>query len=89
MKYILFFSFPLLLLLGFLILYVAAPYVILQPPRVKTDITPKQYGLKHEPITINVAPNLHLKGYWMQAKTDIARGVIIFAHGVGGCKEVI
>jgi len=38
-------------------------------------------------LTIEVAPKLHLKGYWIQSKTDTVRSIIIFAHGVGGCKE--
>ena len=87
MKYILLFSILLLLAIGFIIVHIAAPYVVLQPPRVNGNITPQQFGLKHELVNIEVAPNLHLKGYWLKTTTDTARGIIIFAHGVGGCKE--
>ncbi len=87
MKYILVFSILLLLIIGFIIVHIAAPYVVLQPPRVNGNITPQQFGLKHELVNIEVAPNLDLNGYWLQTTIDTARGIIIFAHGVGGCKE--
>lgn len=86
MKYFLI-AFILLLLITFILIHVAAPYVILQPPRVNGDFHPQQFGIKHQNIAIEVAPNLHLNGYWLQATIDTARGIIIFAHGVGGCKE--
>ncbi len=87
MKYILFVSILLLLIISFIIIHIAAPYVVLQPPRVNHAITPQQFGLKHELVNIEVAPNLDLNGYWLQTATDTVRGIIIFAHGVGGCKE--
>jgi len=68
-------------------IHFVAPYFVLQPFKVKTDVTPKHFGLAAESLNIEVEPNLHLKGYWTQSKTDAVRGIIIFAHGVGGCKE--
>jgi len=87
MKYFLIISFILLLILAFLIIHYAAPVVILQPPRVHAGIIPQQFGLKQENLSIQVAPNLDLKGYWIKSKIDTAKGVILFCHGVGGCKE--
>ncbi len=86
MKYILF-AIILLVVLDFIAIHFIAPYFVLKPVRVKTDVTPKHFGLASQPLTIEVEPNLHLKGYWIPSKADTVKGIIIFAHGVGGCKE--
>lgn len=85
-KYILIALF-IIIILDIIGIHLIAPYIILKPTRVNGDITPQQFGLKAHPLNIPVESNLHLKGYWVQSKTATTRGIIIFAHGVGGCKE--
>lgn len=82
-----FFVIILIAFLDFVAIHFVAPHFVLKPVRVKTDVTPKHFGLAFETLNIKVESNLHLKGYWTQSKTDAVRGFIIFAHGVGGCKE--
>ena len=86
LKYILF-AIIVIAILDFIAVYFAAPYLILTPVRINGEITPKDFGLTAESLQIEVAPNLHLKGYWTHSKTDTVKGIIIFAHGIGGCKE--
>ncbi len=86
LKYILFAIF-LIVILDLIALHFVVPYLVLKPVRVNGEITPKHFGLAAENLNIEVEPNLHLKGYWTKSKTDTVRGIIIFAHGVGGCKE--
>jgi len=86
LKYILF-AIALIAILDLIAIHFVAPYLVLKPYKVKTDVTPKHFDLAFESLNIEVEPNLHLKGYWTQSKTDSVRGIIIFAHGVGGCKE--
>ena len=86
LKYI-FYAIILIAILDWIAIHVVAPYFVLQPVKIKTDVTPKHFGLVAESLNIEVEPNLHLKGYWTESKTDSVRGIIIFVHGVGGCKE--
>ena len=86
LKYILL-AILLIVILDWIAIHFIAPYFVLKPVRVKTDVTPKHYGLMAQSLHIEVEPNLRLKGYWIESKTDTVRGIIIFAHGVGGCKE--
>ena len=86
LKYILF-AIVLIAVLDLIALHFVAPYFVLKPVRVKTDVVPNQFGLAFQALDIEVEPNLILKGYWIQSKMDTVRGIVIFAHGVGGCKE--
>lgn len=86
LKYLLTFLF-IILFFAFLGIHYIAPYGILQPPRVNGDLTPQQLGITSEPLTIEVAPDLNLRGYWLQSKMDSVKAIIIIVHGVGGCKE--
>ena len=86
LKYILF-AIVLIVVLDFIAIHFIAPRFILKPVKVNGDITPNHFGLAFESLNVEVEPSLHLKGYWTQSKTDTVRGIIIFAHGVGGCKE--
>lgn len=86
LKYI-FFAILVIAVLDFIAVYFAAPYLILKPVKINGAITPKDFGLTVESLNIEVASNLHLNGYWTHSKTDTVKGIIIFAHGIGGCKE--
>lgn len=86
LKYLLY-AIILIAILDFIALYFIAPYFILKPAKINGNITPKDFGLVAQSLRIEVEPNLHLKGYWVESKTATVRGIIIFAHGVGGCKE--
>lgn len=86
LKYILF-AIVLIVVLDLVAIHFIAPRFVLKPVKINGNITPKHFGLAFESLNVEVEPNLHLKGYWTQSKTDTVRGIIIFAHGVGGCKE--
>ena len=86
LKYIVF-AVIVIAILDFIALYFVAPYFILKPAKINGAITPKDFGLVAQSLSLEVEPNLHLKGYWVKSKTDTVRGIVIFAHGIGGCKE--
>lgn len=64
-----------------------APYAILQPPRINENIKPGNYNLRSSALNIITHDSLVLKGYFIEPKTDTAKGVVLFVHGIGGCKE--
>ncbi|MDC8004549.1 alpha/beta fold hydrolase [Aureisphaera galaxeae] len=64
-----------------------APYAILQPGRVSSDITPSDYSVQSDPLTIRVADSIDLKAHWIYASEQDPKGVMIFVHGIGSCKE--
>ncbi|GAB5400323.1 MAG: alpha/beta hydrolase [Aureisphaera sp.] len=64
-----------------------APYAMLQPQRVNLGITPEQYGAESDSITIAVGDSINLKGHWVHASSPSPKGILIFVHGIGGCKE--
>ncbi|MFK7979119.1 MAG: alpha/beta hydrolase [Saprospiraceae bacterium] len=86
LKYILY-AILLIAVLDFIAIYFVAPYFILKPVKINGEITPKNFHLTFQTLNIEVEPNLNLKGYWTHSKTDRVKGIIIFAHGIGGCKE--
>ncbi|MEM6963937.1 MAG: alpha/beta fold hydrolase [Bacteroidota bacterium] len=64
-----------------------APYAITQPSRISEDITPDQLGIKSEKLNVTTNDGFTLDGYWIKSKGDSLRGIVIFVHGIGGCKE--
>ena len=78
----------LILVTGYIGLYHIAPYAIVMPPRADcTAYEPEIYGVDAESVLIQTKDNIELNGYWSKSKQDSVRGVIIFVHGIGGCKE--
>lgn len=73
---------------GYIGLHHIAPYAIIMPPRANcTHITPSDYDLQSESLTIHTKDSIDLKGYWVHSKQNSVRGVIILVHGIGNCKE--
>jgi len=75
-----------LLAAGFLLHFVA-PYAIIKPYKAHIALTPEDLSLRSEALTIVVEDSIALKGYHIQANTDTTKAVILFVHGIGGCKE--
>jgi len=78
-----------ILLLAFMFVGVhsIAPYAVLQPQRVHLDKTPKDLGLESDEWIIEVENNIKLNGYWVKTDALTPKSVVIFVHGIGGCKE--
>lgn len=64
----------------------ALPYAIIQPIRYSENIEPSYYNLPFQHLNVQTIDALNLKGYWIQARSQ-PKGIIIFIHGIGGCKE--
>ncbi len=64
-----------------------APYAMLQPERRTAEITPSDLGVQGESFTIKVEDSIDLKGYWIYASQPAPKGIMIFVHGIGNCKE--
>ncbi|HWP82960.1 MAG TPA: alpha/beta fold hydrolase [Bacteroidota bacterium] len=72
---------------------VIGPLILLQPQRrteawyrrFTTIVEPRDADLPQENITVTTHDGLHLKG-WLVSKGPVARGTILFLHGVGDCK---
>lgn len=63
------------------------PYAIIQPPRVSGNISPSDLKLKSDKITILTKDTIEIKAYWIGSNLKPSKSVVIFVHGVGGCKE--
>ncbi len=85
-KYILY-ALLLMLVVALLGIHFIAPYAIPQPPRTIGNTSPQDLGLKYEKLSLQTTDEVTLKGYWIKSERDTARGVLLFVHGVGGCKE--
>jgi alpha-beta hydrolase superfamily lysophospholipase len=74
-------------IVGYIVTIHVAPYAIIQPQKINLEITPNQLGLQSEKLTITTNDSIALKGYYIQAKTQQTKGIMILIHGIGGCKE--
>lgn len=72
---------------GGLLIHFVAPYAIIKPFRNHVALTPEDLSLRSETLTIMIEDTIALKGYYIQANTDTTKALIIFVHGIGGCKE--
>ncbi|MDW3196956.1 MAG: alpha/beta fold hydrolase [Cytophagales bacterium] len=62
------------------------PYALIQPYRITEDINPGDFGLVAENLSIKTADSIELDGYWVHT-SNVPKAIIIFVHGIGGCKE--
>jgi len=86
-KYLLLFFVIGISITGFFIAKNVLPYAILQPPRVSENTSPLSLDLSYEDISITVEDSVQIKGYWIKNNFTPAKSLIIFIHGIGGCKE--
>ncbi|WP_298902964.1 alpha/beta fold hydrolase [uncultured Psychroserpens sp.] len=63
------------------------PYAIIQPPKVSLDITPSDLKLNYSELDILTKDSIKLKGYWIKTDSIPPKSIVIFVHGIGGCKE--
>jgi len=81
-------------------IYIAIEYVLpyspIRPYRITREevsrlfarrASPSDFNLKYKPLDIVVEDSIHLKGWFIFARTDDAQGTIILLHGIGSCKE--
>lgn len=79
-----------LILIGIVVfigIHFIAPYAVTQPPRINENISPDQLGLESGKLNVTTEDGFTLDGYWIKSKANLPRGIMIFVHGVGGCKE--
>ncbi len=76
-----------LLLLGIMGLHFVVPYGIISPAKVHLDRTPQDFGVSGKKHRITSHDGTPLSAYWIQQHDQEVRGVLIFVHGIGGCKE--
>lgn len=72
---------------GFIAAKYMLPYAIIQPPRITEKISPADLQLESQNIALTVEDTIELKGYWVKTKVEAPESVMIFVHGIGGCKE--
>lgn len=63
------------------------PYAIIQPPRISENILPSDLELNSIDLSVITKDSIDIKGYWIKNNSISAKTVIIFIHGIGGCKE--
>ncbi len=63
------------------------PYAIIQPPRISENISPNSLDLNSIDVSIVTKDSIKIKGYWIKSDSISAKSVILFVHGIGGCKE--
>ncbi|WP_299676928.1 alpha/beta hydrolase [uncultured Tenacibaculum sp.] len=71
----------------YFIFHSVVPYAIIQPQRISINKQPKDLKLKSEEIDILTKDSLTLKGHWVKSNKETSKGILIFIHGIGGCKE--
>lgn len=86
LKIILFLVIIVGIVIGFYV-HNSAPYAIIKPLRINEKLTPSDLGLESESIEVLGIGAIKLKGYWIKSKLDTKKGIIIFIHGIGSCKE--
>jgi len=67
-----------------------APYAVLQPSRCKRSdkgITPKSQGLNYSVFNVITDDSIQLKGWFIYADPETAKGTVILLHGIASCKE--
>ena len=83
--------FPIIILfvsiIGFIGIHFIAPYGITQPPRINTSLLPQDLGLNSERLHVKTEEGFALDGHWIKGDLDTTKGLIVFVHGIGGCKE--
>ena len=62
------------------------PYAIIQPPKISLDISPSELNLNFSEVDVRTIDSINLKGYWIKTD-DPPKSIVIFIHGIGGCKE--
>ncbi|WP_299899745.1 alpha/beta fold hydrolase [uncultured Aquimarina sp.] len=65
----------------------SAPYAIIKPLRINEKLAPSDLGLESETFEISATDAIKLKGYLIKSNLDTKKGIIIFIHGIGSCKE--
>src|SRR3990167_8820037 len=58
-------------------------YAAMHPVRMRTDITPAQYGVEYENVAFETADGISIRGWFIPAENLHAPAVIL-AHGYGG-----
>lgn len=85
--YFLCFLIGLVLAVGFYVSKYHLPYAIIKPLRITENSIPQDFGLKSIDLEIMVEDSLKLKGYWIKNDSISPRAIIVYAHGIGSCKE--
>jgi len=62
-------------------------YAIIQPPRVSENIQPSDLNLKSIDINVITKDSIKIRGYWIKSDSINLKSIIVFVHGIGGCKE--
>ena len=86
-KYTLLVTFLILGIGGSVISKYVLPYAIIQPPRISESILPSDLELNSIDVSVITKDSIEIKGYWIKSDTISSKTVIIFIHGIGGCKE--
>lgn len=79
----------------YIAVYHVLPYSPIRPHRISRDevaksfpkTQPRDYGLRSEPLDVDVEDSIKLKGWFVFAKTDTPMGTIILLHGIADSKE--
>lgn len=66
--------------LGFMGLALLKYLSLINPKRVKSDVTPTNYGIEYKKVTFLTEDGLKLAGWWVPGNTR-AKGTIIVGHG--------
>jgi len=64
-----------------------APYAIIKPPKQNVKVTPADFQLDYEEVSIDIDNGQALVGYWTKSGLQETKGLMILLHGIGGCKE--
>lgn len=75
------------MLVGYFLAKNVLPYAIIQPPRLNESWVPEDFDLVYQRLEIATTDSIQLKGYHIKAHVAPAKAVILFVHGIGGCKE--
>ncbi len=63
------------------------PYAIIKPPRVSVNSAPNDLNLKALNINVITKDSTKIVGYWIKSDSITPKSIVLFAHGIGGCKE--
>lgn len=86
-KYIILIVFIIIGVGSILIAKYVLPYAIIKPPRVSENILPSNLKLESIDINVTTKDTIKIKGYWIKSNSINPKSIIIFVHGIGGCKE--
>jgi uncharacterized protein len=70
-----------------LIIELVLPYWPIRPWQRTGNEKPSDYGLKYDPLDLEVDSGIILRGYLIRALTKTAKATIVHVHGIGGFKE--